>query len=112
VRKNYQRGDHNASVGRAQRKDYACSNTRELTDKFHTLVGAVEQVHKAYVAQDEPHVSVGGLLDAHLVRRKGYFWKTSMKGRKDSWKEKQHVRGKHVRHACKQDLTMLGLGFL
>jgi hypothetical protein len=30
------------------------------------------------------------------VRRKGYFWKRSMKGRKDSSKEKKHVRGKHA----------------
>jgi len=33
-----------------------------------------------------------------------------MKGRKDSWKEKKHVRGKNVRCAWKEDLTKLGLG--
>jgi hypothetical protein len=43
---------------------------------------------------------------------KAIFGERSTKGRKDSWKEKQHVRGKHARHACKGDLTTLGLGFL
>jgi hypothetical protein len=43
------------------------------------------------VARDEPHVSVGGLLDAGLIRKKGYFWKRSMQEEKDNWKEKQHA---------------------
>jgi hypothetical protein len=45
-------------------------------------------------------------------REKVIFGERSMKGRKDNWKEKKHVRGKHVRCACKGDLIMLGLGFL
>jgi hypothetical protein len=63
------------------------------------------------VARDKPYVIVGGMLDADLVRGKGYFWKRSTKGRKDNWKEKKHMRWKHVRCACKEDLMMLGLGF-
>jgi hypothetical protein len=43
---------------------------------------------------------------------KAIFGKKSMKGRNYSWKEKNHMRGKHARHACKEDLVMLGLGFL
>jgi hypothetical protein len=35
-----------------------------------------------------------------------------MKRRKDSWKEKNHVKGKYARRACKEDLTTLGLGLL
>ena len=55
---------------------------RELTDKFHTLAGDVEKVHKAQVARDEPHVSVGGMLDADPFRGKGYFWGEKHKGKK------------------------------
>jgi hypothetical protein len=47
-----------------------------------------------------------------LSREKTIFGKRNMKGRKDSWKEKQHVRGKHARRTCKEDITTLGLEFL
>jgi hypothetical protein len=30
------------------------------------------------VSRDEPHVSVGGLLDACLARKKGYFLRKNM----------------------------------
>jgi hypothetical protein len=45
-------------------------------------------------------------------RENDIFGKRITKGRKDNWKEKKHVRGKHVRRACKEDLTTSGLGFL
>jgi hypothetical protein len=59
------------------------------------------------------HMSVlGACWTQTQSGEKAIFGKRSMKGRKDSWKEKQHVRGKHVRHTCKEDLMTLGLGFL
>jgi hypothetical protein len=48
------------------------------------------------VAEDEPHVSVGGLLDADLVRRKGYFWEDKHKGKKGQLEGKET----HAREAC------------
>jgi hypothetical protein len=57
------------------------------------------------VAQDEPHVSVGGLLEAGQSGKKDILGKESVHKESDSWKEAQHV------HACKEDLTMVGLGF-
>jgi hypothetical protein len=45
------------------------------------------------VAQDESHVSVGGLLDADLVRRKVYFWEEKHERRKGQLEGKEaHVR--------------------
>jgi len=64
------------------------------------------------VAQDEPHVSFGGMLDASLVRKKGYFWRKIMQEGKENWKENKHVEAEKVRHACKEDLMTLGLGVL
>jgi hypothetical protein len=51
---------------------------KELTEKFQAIPGEIDEAHKVYVAQDEPHVSVGGLLDVGRIRKKGYFWKRSM----------------------------------
>jgi hypothetical protein len=44
------------------------------------------------VAQDEPHFSVGGLLEAVQSGKKGDFGKEFMHEESDSWKEKNHVR--------------------
>jgi hypothetical protein len=44
------------------------------------------------VARDEPHVSVGGLLEAGRIRKKGYFGKKGMHEESDNWKEEQHAR--------------------
>jgi hypothetical protein len=41
------------------------------------------------VAWNEPHVSVGGLLDADLVRRKGYFWEEKNERRKGKLEGKE-----------------------
>jgi hypothetical protein len=70
---------------------HAQTQARELRNKLHTLEGVFKEACKAYVVQDEPHVGVGGLLDAYLFWGKGCFWERSTKGRKDSWKEEQHV---------------------
>jgi len=43
------------------------------------------------VARDEPHVSVGGLLEAGQREKKDYFGKESMHEESDSWKGEQHV---------------------
>jgi hypothetical protein len=43
------------------------------------------------VAQDEPHVSVGGLLEADHNGKKSYFGKEGMHEERDSWKEEQHA---------------------
>jgi hypothetical protein len=65
------------------------------------------------VAQNKPHVSVGGLLGAGPFWGKGHFWREKHEVKeKDNWKEKQHMRGKLARCACKGNLTTLGLGFL
>jgi hypothetical protein len=42
------------------------------------------------VAWDEPHVSVGGLLEAYQRGNKGDFGKESMNEESDSLKEEQH----------------------
>ena len=44
----------------------------------------VDKAHKVYVAQDEPHVSVGGLLEASQSEKKGYFGKEGMHEGSDS----------------------------
>jgi hypothetical protein len=44
------------------------------------------------VARDEPHVSVGGLLEAGQGEKKGDFGKEGMHEESDNWKEKQHAR--------------------
>jgi hypothetical protein len=64
------------------------------------------------VARDEPHVSVGACWAQAHFGEKAIFGEKNTKWEKDSWKEKKHVRGKHARHACKGNLTTLGLGFL
>ena len=43
------------------------------------------------MAQDEPHVSVGVLLEAGRIRKKGYFGKKGMDEERDSWKEELHA---------------------
>jgi hypothetical protein len=60
------------------------------------------------------HMSVLGAYWAKVhFWEKGHFWREKHEvERKDSWKEKKQMRRKHVRHACKGDLTTLGLGFL
>jgi hypothetical protein len=58
------------------------------------------------VAQDEPHVSVGGLLEAGQRGKKGDFGKEGMHEESDNWKEEQHMC------TCMEDLMTLGLGFL
>jgi hypothetical protein len=57
------------------------------------------------VAQDEPHVSVWGLLEAIQRGKKGHFGKEGMHEESDSRKEEKHTR-------MHEDLTTLGLGFL
>jgi Na+-translocating ferredoxin:NAD+ oxidoreductase RNF subunit RnfB len=57
------------------------------------------------VAWDEPHVSVGGLLEACGIRKKGYFGKKACK-------REAIVGRKRSMHACIEDLMTLGLGFL
>jgi hypothetical protein len=44
------------------------------------------------VAQDEPHVSVGGLLEAYQRGKQGNFGKEGMHKERDNWKEEQHAR--------------------
>jgi hypothetical protein len=51
----------------------AQTQEKKLIEKFQALAGEVEKVHKVQVAQDEPHVSVGVLLDAGLARKTCYF---------------------------------------
>jgi hypothetical protein len=48
------------------------------------------------VAWDEPHVSVGGLLDVDLVKGKDYFWEENHQ------RKKVQLEGKatHVRESC------------
>jgi hypothetical protein len=53
-------------------------------EKFQALTREIEEAHKVYVARDEPHVSVEGMLDAGLVRNKGYFWRRIMQEEKDN----------------------------
>jgi hypothetical protein len=48
------------------------------------------------VARDEPHVSVGGLLDANLVKREGYFWEEKHERKKGKLEGKET----RVREAC------------
>jgi hypothetical protein len=43
------------------------------------------------VDQDEPHVSVGGLLEASQRGKKGNFGKEGMHEESDSWKEEKHT---------------------
>jgi hypothetical protein len=52
------------------------------------------------------------MLDASLVRKKGYFWRKIMQEGKENWKENKHVEAEKARRACKEDLMMLGLGVL
>jgi hypothetical protein len=49
------------------------------------------------VSRDEPHVSVGGMLDAEPVKGKGYFWEEKNK------RKKGQLEGKsaRARKACK-----------
>jgi hypothetical protein len=42
------------------------------------------------VARDEPHVSVGGLLEAGRIRKERLFWEERHEER-DNWKEEQHT---------------------
>jgi hypothetical protein len=58
------------------------------------------------VALDEPHVSVGGMLEVGQIGKKGYFWKEGMHEESDNWKEEKHAR------TCIEDLMTLWLGFL
>ena len=37
---------------------------KKLTKKFQALAGEIEEAHKVQVTRDEPHVNVGGMLDA------------------------------------------------
>jgi hypothetical protein len=57
------------------------------------------------VAQDEPHVSVWGLLEASQRGNKGHFGKEGMHEESDSRKEEQHT-------CIHEDLMTLRLGFL
>jgi hypothetical protein len=57
------------------------------------------------VAREEPHVSVGGLLEAGQRRKKGDFGKEFMHKENDSWKEEKHAR----MHGIPNDV---GLGLL
>jgi hypothetical protein len=43
------------------------------------------------VARGEPHVGVGGLLEAGQSGKKGYFWKEGMHEGSNNWKEEQHA---------------------
>jgi len=64
------------------------------------------------VAQDEPHVIVGGMLgEGPFWGKKPFLERKSQSGRKYSWKEKQHMRRKPERRTCKGGLNKLGLGF-
>jgi hypothetical protein len=79
------------------------------------------------VAWDEPHVSVGGLLEAgkRSKRKSMYFLgKKACTKRSNSWKETQHMHmqgrcaqgnrqleGRKTHAHAEEDLTMVGLGF-
>jgi hypothetical protein len=51
------------------------------------------------------------VLDIDLEWGKGYFLEEKHEGKKGQLERKKHMRGKHVRRACKEDLMTLGLGF-
>jgi hypothetical protein len=56
------------------------------------------------VAQDEPHVSVGGLLEAAKVERKAILGKKAC--------TRKATAGRRTNTcACMEDLMMVGLGF-
>jgi hypothetical protein len=48
------------------------------------------------VAKDEPHFSVGGLLDVDPVRGKCYFWEEKQEGKKG----KLEGKATRAREAC------------
>ena len=63
----------------------------ELKEKFQAITKEIEEVHKGQVAQDEPHVSVGGLLEVGQSENKDDFGKEGMHEERDSWKEEHHT---------------------
>jgi hypothetical protein len=54
----------------------------ELKETFQVITKEIEEAHKGYMAQDEPHVSVGGLLEVGQSRKVRHFW------------ERKHAQGK------------------
>lgn len=69
----------------------AQTQAAQLTKNFQAIPREINEAHKGQVARDEPHVIVGGMLEAGRIRKKGYFGKKGMKEESDSWKEKEHM---------------------
>jgi hypothetical protein len=71
----------------------------EMSGRFQELEKAVQEAHATSVAQDEPWVSVWGLMEKYIFGSKFYARvKQTMKEYKEWTKEEMHKKEKEATH--------------